>query len=171
MSLTLLNGFYRRTPVPHSPARCHLPMHAVILLLMIVAAAQADVYRWTDATGQVHYGDRPSEQVQYERVKVDNPPPSGPSTGLRPGEQKMLQDVRKEKRRADQEHRAQAHEEAHNSRRQAAADARRRDRCDRYERCLRGIENKLTAGYSVGESYSLQERRDEYEAKIREYCD
>lgn len=46
--------------------------------LLAPAAAQAgDVYRWVDAQGQVHYGDRPPPGVQAESL----PPPLPPGTG------------------------------------------------------------------------------------------
>ncbi len=48
---------------------------AMIAALALLAAspvrAEAPVYRWTDAQGQVHYGDRPGASVA-ERL---NPPP------------------------------------------------------------------------------------------------
>lgn len=56
----------------------------VLLLCVLHAAAHADVYRWTDADGRVHFGDKPprdaaTEQVQirintYESPQVVRPP-------------------------------------------------------------------------------------------------
>jgi glutaredoxin len=42
---------------------------AVLLALGIPAAAQ--VYKWTDSTGKVHYGDKPPDDVKTSQVKVD----------------------------------------------------------------------------------------------------
>jgi glutaredoxin len=46
-----------------------------ILLLALFAAlslpALAQVYKWTDSTGKVHYGDQPPEDTATQRVKVD----------------------------------------------------------------------------------------------------
>jgi hypothetical protein len=40
--------------------------------LMICAVAQADVYRWLDANGVVHYTDTPPEGVESVLVPVDS---------------------------------------------------------------------------------------------------
>ncbi|MCJ7556922.1 MAG: DUF4124 domain-containing protein [Gammaproteobacteria bacterium] len=40
--------------------------------LMICAVAQADVYRWLDANGVVHYTDTPPEGVESTLVPVDS---------------------------------------------------------------------------------------------------
>lgn len=34
-------------------------------------SAGAQVYKWTDSTGKVHYGDRPPQDAKTEQVKVD----------------------------------------------------------------------------------------------------
>jgi len=51
---------------------------ALIALAFVLApfCAQADVYRWTDATGEVHYSDRPVEGAVL--VKTANPRPPSP---------------------------------------------------------------------------------------------
>jgi hypothetical protein len=148
-----------------------LSFYVAILLLVIATSAPADVYKWTDETGNVHYGDHPPEQVPYERVETDNPPPSGASGGLRPGEQHLLQDIQKEEQRADRERKAQAREEARNRQRQAEEAARRRDQCDSYRRRLKRIEQRLVSGYSAHQSALLHDQQDEYTAKIKQYCD
>lgn len=48
-------------------------------LLPLTVPAQA-VYKWSDARGVVHYGDRPPQDAQAERVAVA-PPPSAPAGG------------------------------------------------------------------------------------------
>ncbi|MEO8158923.1 MAG: glutaredoxin family protein [Betaproteobacteria bacterium] len=53
-----------------------------VMLLMILAlacgAAQADVYRWVDADGEVHYSDQlpPATIKDVEKVKADGGKPS-----------------------------------------------------------------------------------------------
>lgn len=43
----------------------------IVLLSFIIAAAtvNADVYKWTDKKGNVHFGDRPPEQLDSTVVK------------------------------------------------------------------------------------------------------
>lgn len=44
----------------------------IILALMLVfsAVASAEIYKWTDENGQVHFGDRPTESVKAETVEI-----------------------------------------------------------------------------------------------------
>ena len=48
---------------------------ATVICLLTVSSANAEIYKWTDADGNVHYGDRPvgdgmSENAQVEVVAV-----------------------------------------------------------------------------------------------------
>jgi Domain of unknown function (DUF4124) len=55
---------------------------AVNLVLSVAVLAQAGqlpaaaVQKWTDANGEVHYGDAPPPGTSTERVRVNAPPPS-----------------------------------------------------------------------------------------------
>jgi glutaredoxin-like YruB-family protein len=40
-------------------------------LLLAPAMALADVYKWTDASGQVHYGDAPAPSAKARKVEVE----------------------------------------------------------------------------------------------------
>ena len=54
-------------------------MKALVLLLVTVCATAAiaqPVYRWTDAEGRVHFGDRPPEGIEARTVDIAPPPPS-----------------------------------------------------------------------------------------------
>ena len=139
-----------------------------IVLWLLVTATQAQVYKWTDATGQVHYGDRPPAQFPTEQIEVAPPPADSTATGLRPDERKLLQEITTEERTLTRERQAQARKEARY--RQAEA-ARRRTRCEDYRRRLRRLEDKLVSGYRAGESDSLHEQRDDYQMKLKQYCD
>jgi hypothetical protein len=139
-----------------------------IAFWLLATATQAQVYKWMDAAGQVHYGDRPPAQVPTEQLEVVPPPADSAATGLRSGERQLLQTITTEERRLTRERQAQAREEARY--RQAEA-ARRRTRCEGYRRRLQRLEDKLVAGYKVRESDRLHEQQDDYRMKIKEYCD
>lgn len=49
-----------------------LLLTAVFVLLPL--AARADVYRWVDAGGEVHYSDRPREGAELVRMTSPRPP-------------------------------------------------------------------------------------------------
>ncbi|PPE73362.1 hypothetical protein C3942_13915 [Solimonas fluminis] len=48
------------------------------LALATVPAMAAEVYKWVDPSGRVHYGDQP--QPGWKRVGVNAPPASSPGT-------------------------------------------------------------------------------------------
>lgn len=56
-------------------------MRPIAILALAVAlaplCAQADVYRWVDSSGEVHYSDRPVEGAVL--VKTANPRPASPA--------------------------------------------------------------------------------------------
>ncbi|MDJ0740822.1 MAG: DUF4124 domain-containing protein [Gammaproteobacteria bacterium] len=56
----------------HSPRYKPPRPHPALLLtvLLVGGAAQADIYRWTDANGQVHYGSRPPADASAEAMDI-----------------------------------------------------------------------------------------------------
>lgn len=52
-----------------------LVLLVVVSVLSVAAHAQA-VYKWTDARGVVHYGDRPPADAQPQQVDIAPPPPA-----------------------------------------------------------------------------------------------
>ena len=61
-------------------------MRAVVLGLMLASlpVAAAEVYKWVDANGRIHYGDQP--QAGWKRVEVNAPPASAPASGVAPAQ-------------------------------------------------------------------------------------
>ena len=54
---------------------------SIIVLAFATAlafSAAAQVYKWTDPTGKVHYGDRPPDDTKTEQIKVDVRSHEGP---------------------------------------------------------------------------------------------
>ena len=53
----------------------------VVALAVFSFNANADIYKWVDANGKVHYSNTPPPDVKGTKVKVEDPaPPSGPLT-------------------------------------------------------------------------------------------
>lgn len=95
----------------------------LLLLLSLGPGVEADVYRWEDENGRVHFGDRPpaSEAADITTVETQNSPPS--SSVSAPGQsdravarQRLLDQYQKErdakkeatqKKRAEEERRTQ----------------------------------------------------------------
>ena len=50
----------------------------ILLLLIAAAPAAAQVYKWTDPSGKVHYGDRPPDDAKKQELKISIPSYDGP---------------------------------------------------------------------------------------------
>lgn len=46
----------------------------LVLLILVVFAAGAEVYKWVDEDGVVHYSERPPEDGQVSKVEIDEAP-------------------------------------------------------------------------------------------------
>jgi hypothetical protein len=48
-----------------------------LLLLMLALPAHAQMYKWTDANGTVHYSDRPQDGVAAKPLQTESAPAAG----------------------------------------------------------------------------------------------
>jgi hypothetical protein len=104
-------------------------MHWPILIVLCLASgpALAEIYRWVDSAGQVHYGERPPTQ-DAERVRL----PSSPGTGARDAPSESERRARQQRLLESYEY-----ERARKAERQAAEARRQRElaaQCDRLRR-------------------------------------
>lgn len=51
---------------------------AALLAAALALAAHAQVYKWTDSTGKVHYGDRPPDDANKQELRIRIPSYDGP---------------------------------------------------------------------------------------------
>jgi Domain of unknown function (DUF4124) len=49
-------------------------------LLALSFSVSADIYKWVDSNGKVHYSNTPPPDVKGTKVKVDDPAPAPPDT-------------------------------------------------------------------------------------------
>ncbi|ANO49966.1 DUF4124 domain-containing protein [Woeseia oceani] len=47
---------------------------SLLSVLFASGAAAGEIYKWTDAAGNVHYGDRPAENAAAERLNIQSRP-------------------------------------------------------------------------------------------------
>jgi glutaredoxin len=52
--------------------------YLVVVALLFAAPAAAQVYKWTDPSGKVHYGDRPPDDAKKQELKIRIPSYDGP---------------------------------------------------------------------------------------------
>lgn len=108
---------------------------AVTLILIAQGAAAEGVYKWTDAQGRVHFGDRPPGDAATTAIAPPAAPPLPPPTDAeRAARQQRLLDMYQDERREKEEREAKQKADDEDRRRRCA---QARDRLDRYERSPR----------------------------------
>lgn len=56
--------------VLHMPGKSRLNLPVLIVLASFPCLAEAGIYSWKDASGKIHYGDRPPVDRQSEQLKI-----------------------------------------------------------------------------------------------------
>ncbi len=139
-----------------------------LLLAAVAMPATAEVYRWRDAQGGVHYGDAPPEDRPAERLEL-SPDAAAPDAGKALREQE-----RALSREADERARREAaRREAEDA--QAAREAQRRERdCTRARERLARAERALSEGlaelHTRKREQALRDKRDAAQAEAAEHC-
>lgn len=142
------------------------------LLLSGGYASASDIYKWTDAEGNVHYGDRPAEDVESERMEIQ-------SRRTDPTRVAALAQARAESRSAarQQASAAPAASDEMSPEQKRAAEEERIGQCNTYKerlqlfvqsrRLYREDENGERVYLSEAE---MQSARENVESKVEEYC-
>lgn len=133
------------------------------LLALSALPARAEIYRWTDSQGRVHFGERPQQGAQ--RVEVD-PQIVERDEQVREREANMqrLQEVRGEERAKQQQQ--QAEELA----RQKAYCDRLNNELARYDKRIYWYEEDSTGKKVEVSPQRVQEQKMQLQAMKRERC-
>jgi hypothetical protein len=134
-----------------------------VLLLLASTAAQAEIYRWTDAQGRVHFGERPKQGAQRVEVK---PQVIERDEQVREREANMqrLQEVRGEERAIEQQQQAEQR-----ARQQAYCD-RLNNELARYDKRIYWYEEDSTGKKVEVSPQRVEEQKMQLQALIRERC-
>ena len=145
---------------------------ATVSMLAIVAAHTAiagDIYKWTDAEGNVHYGDKPAGD-QPERVAVDSQPTD-------PARIQAATQARADSRTARSEAAAAAAASAPSAEQLQAEAAERAERCTSVRAQMQQLvtSRRLYREDANGERVYLDESetiaaRERVENQISEFC-
>jgi hypothetical protein len=141
-------------------------------LVLNVPAVAAEVYKWTDALGQVHFGDRPPAGVQAMQKELrpamgDDP---GQTRGLRSGERTRLREIEKQEREEAAKQREREQQVAAESRqraRQLEQDARR---CADYRQKISEYRSRLRAGCRIATCNAYNSQLDTYRTRAARAC-
>ena len=136
------------------------------------AALAGEIYRYTDADGNVHYGDRPSGVSSEVRVAISSKPTN-------PAEVQARTEARRNDATAAEQSGDESAEDDRPTRAERAAAAKERaDKCQQYRDQLETYvtSRRLYREIEDGEREYLdenevQEARTKAEENVREHCD
>ena len=127
---------------------------ALLLSLSLSAAAGAEIYKWTDPQGQVHYGEKPGGKGAASITLPAAPPPAAAP----PDARQRLENIRKWGDARHRERLAEQRRKAEQKKRKAELERR----CLRLKNDLADMQQGRIAWYRVDEAgqrhfYSDQE--------------
>lgn len=143
---------------------------ALLLLILALPAAAGEIYRWTDAEGRVHFGDRPPAGTgeALPLTSRPTPPAPAPDAGARRQRQEQLLRAFETERRERAEQAAAARAET----------ARRERNCRSARERLEGVRSAayLFRRDGSGERVILDDAERaaaeaETEALVTQWCD
>ena len=130
----------------------------LLIIILLPATLTAEIYKWRDDKGRVHYGERPpADHAEAREISAALPPiheipaATAPKSAKRPSLQTKAVD-RRETLAAQR------------------ALERQAQRCEKYADQLADIQRKLRAGYREPRGNKLRERRRVLEQKQHEEC-
>jgi len=146
-----------------------IEIFAMLSLLVASAAFASEIYKWTDADGNVHYGDRPIGE-QVERVAIVSRPTD-------PARVQAMTQARAEARAETAEQEALLAAERPSEEALQAEARERADKCSTYRERLQKFvtSRRLYREDEDGERVYLDEdetlaARERVEDRIDEYC-
>ncbi|MFO7529365.1 MAG: DUF4124 domain-containing protein [Marinobacter sp.] len=123
-----------------------------LLCLLATTPAHAEVYRWADANGAIHFSDKPPERLAHSELQLRSPVTVPMAENLRQS--------RKISATLDQ---VQTMLSSSDTPRQSRSTRQSEDKqaktCDGYRKKLDRIQSQLRAGYNNDRGNSLREKR------------
>ena len=151
---------------------CALPIVglAMVGLAMAGAVSASDIYKWTDAEGNVHFGDRPSGAATEERLAIS-------STPTDPDRVRDIVQARNDSRAERNAAEAAARAAEPTAEEIRAAKAERKEKCNTYKERLQKFvtSRRLYRQDENGERVYLDEEetlaaRARVQEQVLEYC-
>jgi len=137
----------------------------IIIAVLYTASVQAEVYKWVDEKGRVHYGDKPTTGSQAVEVRQygssNKPATSGDDELSRDEKRQRISNMLEEDRLAKNKKREKKNEQREKKKRKCN---RLKDRQRHYERAT-GLYNLDKNGNRV---YISNEQREKSEQKLRQ---
>ena len=139
--------------------RDNLKFSLIILSATVAGTASADVYKWVDEQGQVHYSQQAPESAPAELIKTPPPPAVDPAQAQREVDALIAQ------QKAAEQEKQQAQQQAEQ---QAAQEAKLEKQCQDAKDALTAYQNH-PGGRFYDENGNLQRiKEEERQQKIQE---
>jgi hypothetical protein len=142
---------------------------ATMTLAVSGAAVAGDIYKWVDAEGNVHYGDRPVAP-QSERMDIESRPTTAASVEAQTSALAASNDRRAEARTAADEDAAAAAELRAEAEQRAAKCAASRATMQRFVQSRRLYREDEAGERQYLDEAEMQAARQRVENDINEYC-
>ncbi len=141
------------------------------LLLVVNPALSADIKRWVDESGQVHFGDHAPQDTGATQVEpriITTAPSSNNSLTdtMRPGELRMIKDYDKRGVRLIKAKK----KELRKAKLTDKHSANSKKKCAYYQDKIDSLQRKLRAGCTRSEKNKIEERIAKHNLKVDEYC-
>ena len=145
-----------------------MPANKIVLLIIALAwqlpAAAEELYRWVDADGKVHFGDRPPQDAQAESIEAKLKPINRADATRR----EDFPDTRRAQQIEQQYRDKQRQQDQKQARRQQQV-------CNRARRELEILRGPVYFVDANGKESTISEREREarartLQAEIRQYC-
>ncbi|WP_323751727.1 DUF4124 domain-containing protein [Marinobacter sp.] len=135
---------------------------AALLCLLAAVSAQAEIYRWTDASGSIHFSDTPPNMTGHSAITVREPVTVPLSVNIRQSEK--VRQSRKSIERMLQPKKEQRFAKAAQERQQKAS------QCETYRAQLDRIQVQLRAGYGNDQGNRLRQKRRKVSQLYSNHC-
>ncbi|NNE60059.1 MAG: DUF4124 domain-containing protein [Woeseia sp.] len=146
-----------------------------VAALLPICAFAGDIYKWTDAAGNVHYGDNPAEDVNAERVYIRSRPSDRARTAASRNRAETATRSAATSANAENQETAQAPGPTPEELREQAKEKARK--CAEFKQRLQSMvqSRRLYREDDNGERVYLDEQemqtaRDNTQSKVEEYC-
>lgn len=136
------------------------------LIMLVSAPAMAEVYKWIDEEGRVHYGDSPHAAATTIEIPAEGA--SGDSTGAVTVEQ-QLQKFR-EMEQEDRRERREENAERKRIETEQRSDERRAEQCRQKKQKLAQHRDELRQGCLIKRCNRLTEKIQNYKTQIKQDC-
>lgn len=138
-----------------------------VMFFLISSSAMAEVFKWTDEQGNVHYGARPPTGQSANQVRIDAAPPADPYLQQRRENMMKQLDANAEERQEKKKQQAKTAKEKAEKKKRCQNARSRLSMLEGHGRVYTTDANGERSYYS---SEQLERNREQARRTVREHC-